>query len=88
MNASFSRLQSQTKYLEQSKQIDKNWTDPGYFDICRFKLFHCYFLSFICGRENRRRFQANLIFHNFLRLLRSFRSETRETTCIQIFYTR
>ena len=46
-------LQSWAKYLEQSKNIERNWTRLGNFNICFCLLFEQYCQSFISGRETR-----------------------------------
>ena len=44
---SVDKLQSQTKYLEQSKEIKQNWTELKNFDMCFCILFCCYCQKFI-----------------------------------------
>ena len=43
-------LFSQTKYFEQSKEIQQNWTGLEHFDIYFCVLFDCYIQILISGR--------------------------------------
>ena len=43
---------SRTKYLEQNREIQQNWTGQENFDIDYFAVFNCYDLSLISGRES------------------------------------
>ena len=62
-------LQSQTKCLEQNREIQWNWKGQGSSDICFCMLFNCFYQSFICERETGYPcyFGIFLTFPNFLR---------------------
>ena len=47
-------LFSQTKYFEQSKEIQQNWTGLEHFDIYFCVLFDCYIQILISGRLKTR----------------------------------
>ena len=82
------KLQSWTKYLQQSREIPKNCTGQGKFDINFCMLLDCYCQSSISGRETGHcamsppKFEIFLKFPYFLRSLVLSRSATREATCI------
>ena len=73
----YSRLilmfQSWTKYLQQSKEINQNWTGAENLDNCFCESFDRYYKSFIAGRKTGNQaisllnFDFLLIFPNFLR---------------------
>ena len=79
---------TQTKYLEQNREIQQQWTGHEKFDIYFLMFFHSLCQSFISGRGtgywamSPPKLEIFLIFPYFLRSLVLSRSATREETLV------
>ena len=80
--------QSWAKYLEQNREIQKNWTGKEKSDIYLYMFFDCYCQSCISGRETGHwvifppKSEHFLIFPYILRFWVFSHSATCEATCI------
>ena len=91
LNRNLTELQSQTKYFQQYRKIQYNWTGKEKFSIYFCMFFNCYCQSLISSRETGHqdicapKFENFLVFPNFLKSQVLTHLATLEATRIPSF---